>query len=45
LGIDKSTTNHHADFEQFCGQWTEKQKEEFDKATAMFSEIDDEIWT
>ncbi len=44
LGIEKHQIDHRSDFTPFCGQWTAEEKAEFDKSTAVFSEIDDEVW-
>ena len=44
LGAGDAAPDHRADFEEFCGAWTAKDKREFDRAVAPFSEIDPEIW-
>jgi len=44
LGVDNASPDHRAEFEEFCGQWSAKDKREFDKAVAAFSEIDAELW-
>lgn len=32
------------DLSEFCGTWTDRELEEFEKATECFSQIDDEMW-
>jgi len=44
LGTENATPDHRADFEEFCGTWTAGKKQSFDKASARFSELDEELW-
>ncbi len=44
LGLEPRDEDHKADFVEFCGSWSEKEAEEFAKATECFDEIDEEVW-
>lgn len=43
LGHQTATTKQR-DLSEFCGSWTEAECNQFEEATACFSEIDDEVW-
>lgn len=44
LGLGESKDPHREDFAQFCGRWSEEDGAAFEKATAGFGEIDEEVW-
>ena len=44
LGLDEPEINNRADFEEFCGSWTEAEADEFDQAVAGCGLIEEEMW-
>ena len=45
LGVTPSKPQgHRAEFQAFCGIWTEKEAREFDLAIEPFSRIDEGLW-
>jgi hypothetical protein len=45
LGISSSSAEpYRKDFEKMCGTWTVREKEEFDKSTEDFENIDPQEW-
>lgn len=44
LGLDVSEIDNRADFEEFCGSWSEQEANEFAKAIAGCEQIDEEMW-
>jgi hypothetical protein len=45
LGISSSVQEpHRKEFEDMCGTWSVREKEEFDKATEYFEKIDPDEW-
>jgi hypothetical protein len=41
---DNKSGDHHEDFVEFCGVWSEKETHEFEKATEDFRKIDTGDW-
>jgi len=44
LGIGSENRSRRDDFATFCGRWTPEDARDFDRATAGFEEIDEEVW-
>ena len=44
LGIDGGKESRRQDFAEFCGRWSEEEAREFERATAGFGEINEEVW-
>jgi hypothetical protein len=45
LGISSSVQEpHRKEFEDMCGTWSVREKDEFDKATEYFEKIDPDEW-
>jgi hypothetical protein len=45
LGITSYDSQpHRKDFEEFCGIWSDEEKDQFDQAVADFNQIDKDEW-